>query len=166
MRATSVGDIRLRSARPTDHPLLQPNYLSTEQDRLEMRDAVKRARDVFAQAAFDPYRGEEIQPGRNGQTDAEIDAFVRARADSAYHPCGTCRMGTDPTAVVDGSLRVRGLDGLRVVDASIMPDIVSGNLNAPVIMIAEKAADIIRGCEPLAPLDAPVYRPPDRARTR
>jgi choline dehydrogenase len=166
MRATSVGDIRLRSAKATDHPLVQPNYLATEQDRLEMRDAVRRARDVFAQAAFDPYRGEEIQPGRSGQTDAELDAFVRARADSAYHPCGTCKMGTDPMAVVDGALSVRGLDGLRVVDASIMPDIVSGNLNAPVIMIAEKAADIIRGRQPLPPLDAPVYVPPDRAPAR
>nr|ACF98205.1 putative choline dehydrogenase precursor [uncultured bacterium 1114] len=159
MRATSVGDIRLRSARPTDHPLLQPNYLATDQDRLEMRDAVKRARDVFAQAAFTPYRGDEMQPGRGVQSDAEIDAFVRARADSAYHPCGTCKMGTDPMAVVDGSLSVHGLDGLRVVDASVMPDIVSGNLNAPVIMIAEKAADIVRGCEPLAALGAPVYAP-------
>jgi choline dehydrogenase len=165
MRATSVGDIHLRSAKPTDHPLLQPNYLSTEQDRLEMRDAVKRARDIFAQAAFDPYRGDELQPGRTVRTDDEIDAFVRARADSAYHPCGTCKMGGDEMAVVDGTLRVRGLDGLRVVDASIMPDIVSGNLNAPVVMIAEKAADIIRGREPLPPLDAPVYVPPDRSRS-
>ncbi len=163
MRATSVGEIRLRSSSPTDHPLLQPNYLSTEQDRLEMRDAVKRARDVFAQAAFDPYRGDEMQPGRDVRTDAEIDAFVRAKADSAYHPCGTCRMGTDAMAVVDGSLRVRGVDGLRVVDASIMPDVVSGNLNAPVIMLAEKAADLVRGREPLAPLDAPVYAPHRRS---
>ncbi len=159
MRATSVGEIRLRSDKSTDHPLLQPNYLSTEQDRLEMRDAVKRARDVFAQAAFDPYRGDEMQPGRDVRTDAEIDAFVRARADSAYHPCGTCKMGSDPMAVVDGSLRVHGLDGLRVVDASVMPDVVSGNLNAPVIMIAEKASDIVRGRTPLVPLEVPVYAP-------
>jgi len=162
MRATSVGDIRLRSAKPTDHPLLQPNYLSTEQDRLEMRDAVKRAREVFVQAAFDPFRGDEIQPGPKVRSDADIDAFVRDRADSAYHPCGTCKMGSDPMAVVDAALSVRGLEGLRVVDASIMPDIVSGNLNAPVIMIAEKAADIIRGREPLAAIDAPVYVPPGR----
>ena len=162
MRATSAGEIRLRSASPTDHPLLQPNYLATEQDRLEMRDAVKRAREIFAQAAFDPYRGEEIQPGAGARSDAEIDAFVRARADSAYHPCGTARMGEDAMAVVDGSLRVRGLEGLRVVDASVMPDIVSGNLNAPVIMIAEKAADMIRGRAALDPIDAPVYVPPER----
>ncbi|MBM3535436.1 MAG: choline dehydrogenase [Alphaproteobacteria bacterium] len=166
MRATSVGEIRLRSGRPTDHPLLQPNYLATEQDRIEMRDAVKRASDIFAQPAFAPYRGEEMQPGRGCQSNAEIDAFVRAKADSAYHPCGTCKMGSDAMAVVDGNLSVRGLEGLRVVDASIIPDIVSGNLNAPVIMIAEKAADIIGGRIPLPPLHAPVYVPPDEAGTR
>ena len=165
MRATSVGQIRLRSDRPSDHPLLQPNYLATEQDRLEMRDAVKRAREVFAQSAFAPYRGDEIQPGRDVRSDAEIDAFVRARADSAYHPCGTCKMGSDAMAVVDGDLRLRGLECLRVVDASVMPDIVSGNLNAPVIMIAEKAADIIRGRPPIAPVNAPVYVPTDHMAT-
>jgi len=161
MRATSRGALTLRSNRPDDHPLLQPNYLATDQDRTEMRDAVKLAREVFAQPAFDSYRGAEIQPGPELRSDSDIDDFVRRKADSAYHPCGTCKMGNDEAAVVDGALRVRGVEGLRVVDASIMPDVVSGNLNAPVIMIAEKAADIIAGREPLAPLDAPVYVPPD-----
>jgi choline dehydrogenase len=162
MRPTSTGTIRLRSADPSIHPEIQPNYLATEQDRLEMRDAVKLTREIFAQTAFDPYRGAEIQPGGSVRTDAEIDAFVRARADSAYHPSCTCKMGTDQMAVVDGELRVRGLTGLRVVDASIMPSVVSGNLNAPTIMIAEKAADMILGHAPLPPEHAPIYTPPDR----
>ena len=99
--------------------------------------------------------------------DAGIDAFLRAKADSAYHPCCTCRMGTDPDAVVDPECRVRGLDGLRVVDASIMPSMVSGNLNAPTIMLAEKAADLIRGAAPLPPAEAPVWEAPDwRTRQR
>ena len=156
MRATSRGYLRLRSADPARHPEIQPCYLATEQDRREMRDAVKLTREIFAQPAFDPYRGEEIQPGPAVRSDAEIDAFVRAKSDSAYHPCGTCKMGLDEMAVVDGELRVRGLDGLRVVDASIMPTVVSGNLNAPTIMIAEKAADLILGRPPLEPLRAPV----------
>jgi choline dehydrogenase len=160
MRPTSTGYLKLRSADPSAHPEIQPNYLATEQDRLEMRDAVKLTRDIFAQAAFDPYRGEEIQPGAAVRTDAEIDAFVRARSDSAYHPSCTCKMGTDERAVVDGELRVHGLTGLRVVDASIMPSVVSGNLNAPTIMIAEKAADMILGRAPLPPEYAPVYTPP------
>jgi choline dehydrogenase len=161
MRATSVGAIALKSADPRKHPAIQPNYLETEGDRREMRDAVRLTREIFAQKAFDPYRGPEMLPGAVVRTDAEIDAYVRARSDSAYHPCGTCKMGNDTMAVVDGELRVRGLEGLRVVDASIMPSIVSGNLNAPTIMIAEKAADMILGRTPPEPSNAPVYRSPD-----
>ncbi|HKX06998.1 MAG TPA: choline dehydrogenase [Stellaceae bacterium] len=159
MRPTSVGYLRLRSADPTVHPEIQPNYLATDQDRREMRDAVTLTREIFAQSAFDRFRGPEIQPGAAVRSDSEIDAFVRAKSDSAYHPCGTCKMGVDEQAVVDGELRVRGLDGLRVVDASIMPSEPSGNLNAPTIMIAEKAADMILGRPPLKPLYAPVYTP-------
>lgn len=164
MRPTSSGHIRLRSADPAVHPEIQPNYLATEQDRLEMRDAVKLTREIFAQKAFDPYRGEEIHPGRAVRSDAEIDAFVRAKADSAYHPSCTCKMGYDEMAVVDGELRVRGLEGLRVVDASIMPSVISGNLNAPTIMIAEKASDMILGHAPLPAEQVPVYSPPGRER--
>jgi choline dehydrogenase len=159
MRPTSTGYLRLRSADPTVHTEIQPFYLATEQDRREMRDAVTLTREVFAQSAFDRFRGPEIQPGAAVRSDAEVDAFVRAKSDSAYHPCGTCRMGVDEFAVVDGELRVRGLDGLRVVDASIMPSEVSGNLNAPTIMIAEKAADLVLGRPPLEPLYVPVYAP-------
>ena len=163
MRPTSIGHLRLRSTDPLDHPLIQPNYLATEGDREEMRDSVKLTREIFAQKAFDPYRGEEVAPGPEVRTDAEIDAFVRAKADSAYHPSCTCKMGSDAMAVVDGETRVRGLEALRVVDASIMPSIVSGNLNAPTIMMAEKAADMILGKPPLEPSNAPVYRPPAAA---
>ena len=165
MRPTSAGYLRLRSADPAVHPEIQPNYLATEQDRREMRDAVTLTREIFAQSAFDRFRGPEIQPGAPVRSDAEIDAFVRAKSDSAYHPCGTCKMGVDEHAVVDGELRVRGLKGLRVVDASIMPSEPSGNLNAPTIMIAEKAADMVLGRPPLKPLYAPVYAP-ERERTR
>ena len=131
-------------------------------DVWEFRESVKLSREIFAQKAFDPFRGAEVQPGPSVQSDAEIDAFVRRKADSAYHPSCTCKMGSpsDPMAVVDPSTRVMGLEGLRVVDASIMPSIVSGNLNAPTIMMAEKAADIIRGRASLVDPGVPVYCPP------
>lgn len=120
------------------------------------------AREIFAQEAFDKYRGPELQPGSHVQSDEEIDAFVRQKADSAYHPSCTCKMGqsSDTTAVVDPQTRVIGVENLRVVDASIMPSVVSGNLNAPTIMVAEKAADIILGLPPLREKNVPVYKPP------
>ncbi|WP_342235048.1 choline dehydrogenase [Inquilinus sp. OTU3971] len=161
MRATSRGWVELRSADPRTKPILQPNYLTTEDDRTDMRACVRLTREIFAQSGFDPYRGPEIAPGASVRTDDEIDAFVRAKADSAYHPSCTCKMGVDEMAVVDPETRVRGLEGLRVVDASIMPSIVSGNLNAPTIMIGEKAADIILGRTPLPPSNAPVYEAPN-----
>jgi choline dehydrogenase len=163
MRPTSVGRVSLRSAEPREPPSILFNYMATEGDRQEMRAAVRLTREIFAQRAFDPYLGPELAPGAEVETDAEIDAFVRARAESAYHPCGTCKMGpdSDPSAVVDGACRVHGVEGLRVVDASIMPSIPSGNLNAPTIMLAEKAADLIRDREPLAPLDVPVHIAPN-----
>ncbi|XP_061153413.1 choline dehydrogenase, mitochondrial isoform X1 [Syngnathus typhle] len=161
MRSTSVGWMKLKSANPQDHPILQPNYLSTDVDVLEFRECVKLSREIFAQKAFDPFRGPEVQPGPQIQSDANIDAFVRHKADSAYHPSCTCKMGapSDPMAVVDSQTCVLGVEGLRVVDASIMPSIVSGNLNAPTIMIAEKAADLIRGRPPLVDPQVPVYQP-------
>lgn len=130
-------------------------------DVWEFRESVKLSREIFAQKAFDVFRGPEVQPGPQVQSDADIDAFVRRKADSAYHPSCTCKMGSasDPMAVVDPSARVLGVEGLRVVDASIMPSIVSGNLNAPTIMMAEKAADIIRGRPPLVDPGVPVYQP-------
>uniref|UniRef100_A0A7N8Y534 Choline dehydrogenase n=1 Tax=Mastacembelus armatus TaxID=205130 RepID=A0A7N8Y534_9TELE len=162
MRSTSIGWIKLKSANPMDHPNIQPNYLSTDIDVWEFRESVKLSREIFAQKAFDPFRGPEVRPGPQTQSDAEIDAFVRQAADTAYHPSCTCKMGSpsDPMAVVDSNTRVLGVERLRVVDASIMPSIVSGNLNAPTIMMAEKTADIIRGRPPLVSPDVPVYRPP------
>ncbi|MFZ1429543.1 MAG: choline dehydrogenase [Geminicoccaceae bacterium] len=167
MRPASTGWLRLRSADPRQHPLIEPNYLAEERDRAEMRACVQLTREIFAQPAFDRYRGRELQPGEAVTSNADIDAFVRRKADSAYHPSCTCKMGIDPMAVVDPACRVRGVDGLRVVDASIMPSIVSGNLNAPTIMLAEKAADMILGRPALPPMPVPVWEAPDwRTRQR
>nr|XP_006631189.2 PREDICTED: choline dehydrogenase, mitochondrial [Lepisosteus oculatus] len=162
MRSTSRGWIKLKSANPQDHPIIEPNYLSTDVDVMEFRQCVKLSRELFAQKAFDEFRGRELQPGSHVHSDEEIDAFVREKADSAYHPSCTCKMGrpSDPMAVVDPEARVIGVEKLRVVDASIMPSMVSGNLNAPTIMIAEKAADGILGRPPLREGDVPVYKPP------
>ena len=137
--------------------------MATENDRQEMRDGVRLTREIFAQKAFDDLRGEELAPGTQARSDAEIDAFIRTHGESAYHPSSSCKMGpaSDSTAVVDGAARVHGLEALRVVDASIMPDIVSGNLNAPTIMLAEKAADMIRGHAPLPPAEVPVWIAPN-----
>ena len=162
MRPTSIGAVRLRSSDPREHPAIQFNYLQTEGDRSEMRAAVRLTREILAQRAFDPFRGAELQPGAGVVSDSQIDAFARARAESAYHPSCTCAMGgSDARSVVDSELRVRGVEALRVVDASVMPAVVSGNLNAPTIMIAEKAADLIRGRAPLPPLRVPVFEHPN-----
>uniref|UniRef100_A0A4W3J3U7 Choline dehydrogenase n=1 Tax=Callorhinchus milii TaxID=7868 RepID=A0A4W3J3U7_CALMI len=161
MRPTSVGWMKLKSADPKDHPILEPNYLATEIDVWELRESVKLTREIFLQKAFDQFRGPEVTPGKSVQTDEEIDRFVKEKADSAYHPSCTCKMGqsNDPLAVVDPETRVFGLENLRVVDASIMPSLPSGNLNAPTIMIAEKAADIIKGLPSLCAQGIPVYKP-------
>ena len=161
MRSKSRGEVRLASADPLEPPRVQFNYMSHADDWTDMRACVRLTRELFAQPAFDPYRGRELAPGETAESDGEIDAFVRDTVQSAYHPCGTCRMGADGMAVVDPELRVRGMDGLRVVDSSIMPAIATGNLNAPTIMIAEKAADTIRGRAPLPPSDAPFHTAPD-----
>jgi choline dehydrogenase len=143
--------------------MIRFNYMSHPEDWIEMRACVRLTREIFAQRAFDPYRGREIQPGANSVSDEEIDAFVRERVDSAYHPSCSCRMGSaaDPLAVVDPQTRVIGVEGLRVVDSSIMPSITNGNLNAPTIMLAEKAADMILGRDPLPASNAPYYVAPD-----
>jgi choline dehydrogenase len=163
MRPTSAGRVRLRSADPREAPSILFNYMATEGDRQEMRAAVRLTREIFAQKAFDPYRGAELTPGADVQSDAEIDAFVRAKAESAYHPSCTCKMGpeSDAVAVVDAECRVYGVERLRVVDASIMPSIPSCNLNAPTITLAEKAADLLRGRAPPDPLDVPVHIAPN-----
>ena len=161
MRPESRGQVRIRSADPRAAPSIFFNYLSTERDRRELRDSVRLTREIFAQAAFDPWRGEELAPGPDVRTDDEIDVFVRENVESAFHPCGTCRMGSDDRAVTDAETRVRGTEGLRVVDASVMPAIVSGNLNAPTLMLAEKAADLILGRPPPPPSNAPVWIAPN-----
>ena len=157
MRSESRGRIRLISRDPEAAPSILFNYMSTEKDWQEFRDAIRLTREIIAQPAFDAYRGREISPGPEVQSDAELDAFVRAHAETAYHPCGSCRMGEGDDAVVDGQGRVHGVEGLRVVDASLFPLIPTGNLNAPTIMLAEKIADRIRGREPLPRSDAPYY---------
>jgi choline dehydrogenase len=157
LRPRSLGRVKIRSADPATPPSLLFNYLQDPQDRQDLRTAVHLTREILAQPALAPFRGEELSPGANIQADAQIDAFVRKGVETCYHPVGTCRMGTGTDCVVDEECRVRGLEGLRVVDASIMPAIVSGNTNAPTIMIAEKASDLIRGMTPLERSDAPVW---------
>ena len=163
MRSKSRGWIRLRSADPADPPWIQFNYMSQPEDWIEMRACVRLTREIFAQHAFDPYRGREIKPGAECVSDEAIDAFVRDHVDTAYHPSCSCKMGSpaDPFAVVDPETRVIGVDALRVVNSSVMPSITNGNLNAPTIMLAEKAADMIRGLEPLPASNAPYYEAPD-----
>jgi choline dehydrogenase len=151
LRPQSRGYITLKSADPLVAPIIQPNYLEAEEDRRVLREGVKLAREVFAQSAFDPYRGPEMMPGAHVTKDDQIDAFVRKTAETIYHPVGSAKMGTDAESVVDPQLKVHGIEGLRVVDASVMPALVSGNTNAPTIMIAEKAADMILGKAPPPP---------------
>ena len=159
MRSKSRGWVRLASADPQQKPKILFNYLSHPDDWIEMRACVRLTREIFAQPAFAPYRGREIQPGEDVTSDAAIDDFIRAKVESAYHPSGTCKMGSrqDPTAVVDPETRVIGIESLRVVDSSIMPSVTTGNLNAPTIMIGEKAADHILGRAMLPASNAPYY---------
>ena len=153
MRSPSRGAVTLRSADPKDDPKIFFNYMSEEQDWIDFRHCIRLTREIFGQAAFDPFRGKEIQPGADVLTDDELDGFIREHAESAYHPCGTARMGRrdDPLAVVDPECRVIGVDALRLADSSIFPRITNGNLNAPSIMVGEKASDHILGRDPLAP---------------
>lgn len=160
MRSESRGWVRLEDAKPESKPRIFFNYMSTAQDRADMRACVRLTREIFAQAAFDPYRGKELAPGAEVNSDGQIDEFIARAVESAYHPSGTCRMGdaADPMAVVDPETRVIGVERLRVADSSIMPRITNGNLNAPTIMIGEKAADMIREKDPLPPSNAPSWR--------
>jgi len=159
LRPESRGHVGLRSADPFDDPAIFANYLATDEDRRALRQGVTIARDVAAQKSLTAIRGAEFQPGEAVTTDAEVDAWIRRSAETIYHPVGTCRMGLadDGMAVVDEQLRVRGLSGLRVVDASVMPTLVGGNTNAPTIMIAEKAADLLRGRRAPSPIDVAVF---------
>jgi choline dehydrogenase len=141
----SKGYVRAASDSPYQAPKITFNYLQHEDDIQGFRDCVRLTREIIHQPAFDGYRGEEIQPGQQVQTDEQIDAFVRGNVESAYHPSCSCKMGTDPMSVVDPETRVIGINRLRVVDSSIFPTIPNGNLNAPTIMVAERAADLIKG---------------------
>jgi choline dehydrogenase len=144
-RPEARGSVTLASADPEAPPVIDQNYNGTENDRRVMREGVRIAREIFQQAAFDDMRGEELAPGTAVQSDAEIDAYIRATAEADYHSTSTARMGSDPLAVVDAQLRVHGIAALRVVDASIMPYLPGGNTAIPVTMVAEKAADMILG---------------------
>ncbi len=159
MRSKSRGWVRLASSNPMDKPKIQFNYLSQPEDWFEMRACVRLTREIFGQKAFDRYRGRELQPGTEVQTDSQIDTFIRAKVESAYHPSCSCKMGApdDKMAVVSPETRVYGVTGLRVVDSSIMPSVTTGNLNAPTIMLAEKAADHIMGKGLLPRATAPFY---------
>jgi choline dehydrogenase-like flavoprotein len=154
LRPRSRGTIRLASADPAQHPAIRPNYLGDADghDLAMLVEGTKLSREIFAQHAFDPYRGEEIFPGSAVRTDAEIETFVRRKAETIYHPVGTCRMGIDADAVVDSELRVHGIEGLRVVDASIMPTLIGGNTNAPTMVIAEHAAALLNSTSTAHPV--------------
>lgn len=152
----SRGEVTIKSADPRVAPKIQFNYLAEQEDIEGFRACVRLTREIIEQSAFDDFRQSEIQPGEHIQTDEEIDAFVRQAVESAYHPSCSCKMGEDEMAVVDSQTRVHGVQGLRVVDSSIFPTIPNGNLNAPTIMVAEKAADMILGNPPLALEEAEV----------
>jgi len=163
MRSPSRGTVGLRSADPGDDPVIRFNYMSHEEDWRDFRTCIRLTREIFAQKAFEPFARHEIQPGADVQSDDELDGFIREHAESAYHPCGTCRMGRrdDPGAVVDPEARVIGVDGLRVADSSIFPRITNGNLNAPSILVGEKVADHVLGVQPLAPDNSEPWMHPD-----
>jgi len=168
LRPESLGRVEARSADPRQPPSILFNYLQSPRDREDFRVSVDLLREILSQKAMEPYRGAELFPGPDVRSKDQIDAWVRQVIETCYHPVGTCKMGSasDATAVVDDELRVHGLDGLRVVDASIMPSIVSGNTNAPTIMIAEKAADLIRGKAPPPRSEAKVWVHPDWERAQ
>ena len=169
MRSKSRGSVTLRSADPAEAPRILFNYMSQDEDWADFRHCIRLTREIFAQAAFTPFSGREIAPGADIESDEDLNTFIRDEVESAYHPCGTCRMGRadDANAVVDPDCRVIGVDRLRVVDSSIFPRITNGNLNGPSIMVGEKAADHILGRDPLPPSNAepwinPRWRDSDR----
>ena len=165
MRSKSRGAVTLRSADPAEAPAIRFNYMSHPEDWEDFRTCIRLTREIFGQPAFLPYIGAEIQPGAEAQTDAQLDDFIRTHVESAYHPCGTARIGRrdDPMAVVDPECRVIGVEGLRVADSSIFPRVTNGNLNAPSIMVGEKAADHVLGRAPLAPANLEPWINPEWA---
>jgi choline dehydrogenase len=159
MYSDARGSVKITSADPFTKPALRFNYLSTDQDRREWVEAIRVARDILTQPAFEPFNAGETSPGPSVSTDEEILGWVARDAETALHPSCTARMGTDEGSVVDPlTMKVHGLDGLRVVDASAMPYVTNGNIYAPVMMVAEKASDLILGTTPLEPEPVPFYR--------
>jgi choline dehydrogenase len=163
MRSPSRGWVRLRSADPKDLPVIQFNYMSSDKDWEDFRTCIRMTREIFEQPAMEPFAGPEIAPGADVSSDEQLDAFISEAVESAYHPCGTCRMAAadDPLAVVDEQCRVIGVEGLYVADSSVFPQITNGNLNGPSIMTGEKASDHILGKEPLAPSNQEPWINPD-----
>ncbi len=161
MRPTSRGALTLRSADPLAAPILDPNYLSTENDIQELRESYALIQEIVAQKAFDPYRGRPLEPPAMPTARADINELIRNLSGSGFHLCGTCKMGgdTDEMAVVDPETRVRGIDGLRIADGSVIPSMASSNLNAPIMMIGERASDLILGAPLLKPENVPFHRP-------
>jgi choline dehydrogenase len=158
MYSDARGSVKITSTDPRAHPALRFNYLSTDQDRREWVECVRAARSILNQPAFDPFNGGELSPGASVETDEEILDWVRRDAETALHPSCTAKLGVDELSVVDpATMRVHGVDGLRVVDASVFPYVTNGNIYAPVMMVAEKAADLIRGDTPLPPAEAGFY---------
>lgn len=161
-RSKSRGWVKLRSAAPQDLPRVRFNYMTHADDWLEMRACIRLTREIFAQPAFAPYRGAELAPGESCQDDQSIDRFLKEKVESAYHPCGTCRMGTDEDAVVDPvTMKLKGFEGLRVVDSSVLPQATAGDLNAPTLVMAERAADLVRGQSLTPARDAPLLADPN-----
>ena len=143
MRSKSRGFVKLKSNNPFEAPLIKFNYMSHEDDFPNFRKSLRLSREILNQDALAPFKGSEIQPGDNVVSDEGLDEFIKNNCESAYHPCGTCKMGVDDMAVVDENLRVKGIKNLRVIDASVIPEIPSANLNAPVLMIAEKGSELV-----------------------
>jgi choline dehydrogenase len=162
-RSKSRGWVRLRDSRPESLPRVRFNYMTHEDDWLEFRACIRLSREIFAQAAMAPYRGKELAPGADAQSDEHLDAFIKRKVESAYHPCGTCRMGVDEAAVTQPDGRVRGVEALRVIDASVMPQATAGDLNAPTLVMAERMADLVRGRHLPEATDAPLLAASDWA---
>jgi choline dehydrogenase len=163
MRSDSRGSVTLRSSDPLESPDILFNYMSVDKDWSDFRQCIRLTREILQQPAFEPFAGNAIAPEDSRQSDDELNEFIQEHVESAYHPCGTCRMGDvdDPAAVVDPQCRVIGVEGLRVVDCSVFPRITNGNLNAPTIVTAEKAADAIRSRQPLPASDLTPWQHPD-----
>jgi len=162
-RSKSRGWVRLRDSRPESLPRVRFNYMTHEDDWLEFRACIRLSREIFAQAAMAPYRGKELAPGADAQSDEQLDAFIKRKVESAYHPSGTCRMGVDEAAVTQPDGRVRGVEALRVIDASVMPQATAGDLNAPTLVLAERMADLVRGRHLPEATDAPLLAASDWA---